>query len=190
MRWFWVDRFTEYVAGSHAVGVKGVALSDEFLHDHWDTYPVMPNSLIAEGMAQTAGLLVSELYDFQELVVLAKFTKISFNGLVRPGETIRYRAEIIRQVDEGAQCTVTSTVFDGSGKDDDGRLQAETEIFFARLDNADKEAAQAKGLPERLFDPVDLARWLLTTDVFSVGVRQDGTKMTAKAYGLPSLTGN
>ena len=33
-------------------------------------------------MAQTAGLLVSEIYDFKELVVLAKFTKLSFNTLL------------------------------------------------------------------------------------------------------------
>lgn len=187
MRWFWVDRFTEYVAGSHAVGLKGVALSDEYLHDHWDAYPAMPNSLIAEGMAQTAGLLVSELYDFQELVVLAKFTKLSFDGLVRPGETIRYRAEIGRRMEAGAQCTVTGTVFDGTSGGE-GRLQAEAEIFFARLASGDDEAAKAKGLPARLFDPIDLNRWLLTTDVFTVGVREDGSKMKPEDYGLPCLS--
>ena len=128
MRWFWVDQFTEYVAGSHAIGVKGVSLSEEFLHDHWDVYPAMPNSLIAEGMAQTAGLLVSELYGFQELVVLAKFTRLSFSGLVRPGETIAYHATIGRTMDAGAQCEVKGTVTGPDGQ----RPHSEAEIFFAR----------------------------------------------------------
>lgn len=187
MRWFWVDRFTEYVAGSHARGVKGVSLSDEFIHGHWDIYPAMPNSLIAEGMAQTAGLLVSEIYDFKELVVLAKFTKLSFNTLLRPGESIEYHATIERTVDEGAQCTVVGTARGVEGE----REQAQAEIFFARLAASDAGSTDANGsgsgLPQRLFDPEDLARWLHTTGVFKVGVRQDGTRMRPEEYGLPVL---
>lgn len=174
MRWFWVDRFTEYVAGSHATADKGVALSDDFLHDHWEGYPVMPNTLIAEGMAQTSGLLVSELYGFKELVVLAKFTKLQFDGVLLPGQTITYRAEIGHKKEVGAQATVTGTV--------DGRQQAYAEIFFARLQN---DSAPEKGLPARLFDPDDLCHWLHITGVFRVGVREDGTPITPGDYGLP-----
>ena len=91
MRWFWLDRFTEFVSGSHATAVKCVSLSEDHLHEHWPGYPVMPNTLVAEGMAQCGGLLVSELYKFSELVVLAKFAKCTFDGEVRPGDTLRYR---------------------------------------------------------------------------------------------------
>src|SRR6185436_11644539 len=80
MRWFWLDRFTEFVSGSHATAVKCVSLCEEHLHDHWPNYPVMPNSLVAEGMAQCGGLLVSEVYKFAELVVLAKLAKCEFHG--------------------------------------------------------------------------------------------------------------
>jgi len=174
MRWFWVDRFDEYLAGSHAVACKGVSLSDDFMHDHWEGHPVMPNSLIAEGMAQTSGLLVSELYDFKELVVLAKFTKLEFDGLVLPGQTITYRAEIGHKKEVGAQASVTGTV--------DGRQQAYAEIFFARLQN---DGGPESGLPARLFDPEDLCHWLHITGVFKVGVREDGQRMTPEQYGLP-----
>ena len=184
MRWFWVDRFTEYVAGSHATGVKGVGMSDEFLHDHWDVYPAMPNTLIAEGMAQTAGLLVSEMYGFKELVVLAKFTKLAFTGLVRPGETIAYRATIGRTMEAGAQCSVTGTVV-GPGED---RPHGEAEIFFARLEGSkDADSGADSGLPARLFDPEDLCRWLLTTGVFDVGVNAQGERMRPQDYDLPVL---
>ncbi|TWT46833.1 beta-hydroxyacyl-ACP dehydratase [Botrimarina hoheduenensis] len=182
MRWFWVDRFTEYVAGSHATGMKGVSLSDELVHDHWDIYPTMPNTLIAEGMAQTAGLLVSELYQFQELVVLAKFTKLTFSGLARPGDALRYEARIGRTVDAGAQCTVTGTVLGSGGRPD--RPQAEAEIFFARV-GSDAPESIAGTKPARLFDPAMLVRWLHTTGVFTVGVRADGERMKPQDYGLP-----
>ena len=145
MRWFWLDRFTEFASGTRATAVKGVALSEEHLHDHWPDYPVMPNTLIAEGMAQAGGLLVSEIYRFSELVVLAKFSKMSFHGLVRPGDVITYRATIDQAKDAGASVTVTAHVGD--------RPQAEAEIFFARL------AADSPDLPQgtRLFDPQPLA---------------------------------
>ena len=182
MRWFWVDRFTEYVAGSHARGLKAVSLSDDFIHAHWDIFPAMPNSLIAEGMAQTAGLLASEMYGFNELLVLAKFTKLQFDGLLRPGESIEYHATIGRKMDAGAQCSVVGTARGVDGE----RQQAMAEIFFAKLSSSDGEA-NAAGLPDRLFDPEDLVRWLHTTGVFRVGVREDGSRMRPEDYGLPVL---
>lgn len=178
MRWFWVDRFTEYVAGSHAVSCKGVALSDDFMHDHWSAYPVMPNSLIAEGMAQTAGLLVSEIFKFKELVVLAKFTKLEFDGTLLPGQSIEYRAQLGSVKDFGAQASVTGVV--------EGRQQSRAEIFFGRLS---KDSAVASdndtGLPQRLFDPEHLCLWLHLTGVFRIGQHSDGTKMTPADYDLP-----
>ena len=94
MRWFWIDRFTEFVSGSHAVAVKGVSLSEDHLHDHMVGYPIMPNSLVVEGMAQAGGLLVSEHYGFSELVVLGKLAKVKFHSCVRTGETLTYRMRV------------------------------------------------------------------------------------------------
>ena len=90
MRWFWLDRFSEFVSGSHATGVKCITLSEEHLNEHWPSYPVMPNTLIAEGMAQCSGLLVSEIYKFSELVVLAK--KLGQLGVAGQRRAIRSRA--------------------------------------------------------------------------------------------------
>lgn len=182
MRWFWVDRFSEFVGSSHAVGHKGVALSDDFMHDHWDAYPIMPHTLMAEGMAQTGGLLVSELYDFKELVVLAKFSKLAFHSITRGGDSLTYRANIDNIRDVGAVVSV-------SGHCDD-ELRAEGEIFFARLQSAADGAPRDADMPTRLFNPIDLAHWLHVCGVFEVGVRKDGAKMHAADYGLPTeLTG-
>jgi 3-hydroxyacyl-[acyl-carrier-protein] dehydratase len=170
MRWFWLDRFTEFVSGTRATGVKAVSLSEEHLHDHWPGYPVMPNSLIAEGMAQTSGLLVSEVYKFSELVVLAKFARCAFDFAARPGDVLTYRAEIIQAKDAGASVTVTAHVGE--------RKQAEAEIFFARLDPGSVERADER----RLFDPAHLLHWLRLVGVFDVGVRPDGTRLRAEDY--------
>jgi 3-hydroxyacyl-[acyl-carrier-protein] dehydratase len=170
MRWFWLDRFTEFTCGTRATAVKGVALSEEHLHDHWPHYPVMPNTLVAEGMAQTGGLLVSELYRFSELVVLAKFSKILFHSLVRPGDVITYDATVDQAKEGGASVTVQAHVGE--------RPQAEAEIFFARL------AADSPDLPQgtRLFDPLHLLHWLIVVGVFEVGKHADGTRMRIEDY--------
>jgi 3-hydroxyacyl-[acyl-carrier-protein] dehydratase len=172
MRWFWLDRFTEFTSGTRATALKSVALSEEHLHDHWPGYPVMPNSLIAEGMAQAGGLLVSEIYRFSELVVLAKFSRCAFDGLARPGDVLTYRAIVDQAKDAGASVTVTAHVGD--------RPQAEAEIFFARLD------ANSKDLPQgtRLFDPLHLLHWLKLVGVFDVGTHADGRRMRVEDYSF------
>src|SRR5215216_1556181 len=94
MRWFWFDRYTEFVSGKHAVGVKNVSLAEEHLHDHFPGAPVMPNTLIIEGLAQTGGLLVAEHGGFVERVILAKIAKARFHFAAVPGDTLEYRTTI------------------------------------------------------------------------------------------------
>lgn len=171
MRWFWIDRFTEFVSGSHAVAVKGVTLAEDHLHDHMAGYPIMPNSLVVEGMAQAGGLLVSERYDFGELVVLGKLAKAKFHSCVRTGETLTYRVRVDTIRSDGAAVSGTAHVGD--------RLHAESLLFFARLGDAN-EALQG----QRLFRPEDLRHWLSLVGLFEVGVHQDGTRMKEKDYPL------
>jgi 3-hydroxyacyl-[acyl-carrier-protein] dehydratase len=170
MRWFWLDRFTEFVSGSHATAVKCVSLSEDHLLEHLPYYPIMPNSLVAEGMAQCGGLLVSEIYQFSELVVLAKFARCSVEGEARPGDTIRYKAVIEQAKDFGASVVVKGEI--------DGRPFSEADIFFARFDPESTENTKGRVL----FNPDDLRAWLSFVGVFNVGVRQDGTRLKVEDY--------
>ena len=162
MRWFWVDRFTELISGKCATAVKAVALSEEQLHEHFPGQPMMPNSLVVEGMAQTGGLLVSEYNDFQERVVLAKLAHSTFYFQAVPGDTLTYHATIQQIRKDGAMVTTTSHVGE--------RLQGQAEIFFAHLDERINERV--------LFDPLDFVIWLKMLRVFEVGRKPDGSKLT------------
>lgn len=170
MRWFWLDRFTEFVTGSHATAVKCVSMSEDHLAEHMPAYPIMPHSLVAEGMAQCGGLLVSELYKFSELVVLAKFSRCGFEGHARPGDTICYRAALEQAKDVGASVQVKGEIA--------GRPFSEAEIFFARFDPESTEATRGRVL----FNPNDLRAWLIAVGVFQVGVRPDGSRMRLEEY--------
>jgi 3-hydroxyacyl-[acyl-carrier-protein] dehydratase len=170
MRWFWLDRFSEFVSGSHAIAVKCVSLSEDHLRDNFPGYPLMPNTLVAEGMAQCGGLLVSEIYQFSELVVLAKFSKMMFEGEARPGDTIRFHAVITQAKEEGASVEVKGDI--------DGRPFCASEIFFARFDADSTEHTKGRVL----FNPADLLSWLNAVNVFQIGIHADGTRMRVDDY--------
>ena len=68
--------------------VKNLSLAEEHLHDHFPDFPVMPECLMIEAMAQTAGILVGEAKSFKEKVILAKVKKAVFSDYVRPGDTL------------------------------------------------------------------------------------------------------
>ena len=109
MRWIWIDRFEEFSPGVSAVAVKNVSLAEEHLHDHWEDFPVMPVSLMIEGMAQTSGILVGQARDFQEKVILAKISKVEIAEPVVPGDQLKYHTEIVTITDQAA--STHGTVF-------------------------------------------------------------------------------
>src|SRR5512147_1714652 len=94
MRWIWIDKFVDFESGRRAVAVKNVTLAEEHLHDHFPGFPIMPECLMIEAMAQTAGILVGEAKNFQEKVILAKIKKAVFHDFARPGDTLRLSAKI------------------------------------------------------------------------------------------------
>jgi 3-hydroxyacyl-[acyl-carrier-protein] dehydratase len=161
MRWIWIDRFTEFESGRRATAIKNVTLAEDHLHDHFPAYPLMPNSLITEGLAQTGGLLVGEFNRFEKNVILAKIPKAKFHFGVVPGDTLIYTAEIIGEVtDSGAMVSATSRVGD--------RLQAEMEILFAHVTGAQAD--------ETVFERDSFVFTMGLLGVFDVG----GTSTAAK----------
>src|SRR5579862_5024853 len=110
MRWIWIDKFEKFEVNVAAVAIKNVSLAEDHLHDHFPGFPVMPASLMIEGMAQTAGILVGAARNFKEKVILAKINKATFERLVRPGDQIVYAARIANVSDAGASIEGRITV--------------------------------------------------------------------------------
>lgn len=97
MRWMWIDQIIEFEPSKRMVAIKNVSMAEEHLHDHMiGQTPVMPASLMIEGMAQTAGILVGSVHEFREKVILAKIAAARFDCDVFPGETILYDATLER----------------------------------------------------------------------------------------------
>src|SRR5919206_1772909 len=128
MRWIWIDRFLDFESGKSARAVKNLSLAEDHFADHFPGFPVMPASLILEGLAQTGGILVGEANGFAEKVVLAKIPRAEFFGVACAGDQLIYEVTLTDLRSEGA--VVQGKAFL------EGELLADVEIVFAHLDNS------------------------------------------------------
>ncbi len=160
MRWFWIDRFTEFVSGQHSVSVKCVSLADEVTDDYSPGRPYYPSSMIIEGMAQAGGLMIDQLDGFCGRVVLAKIMKSDFFFEAVPGDLLTLRCNLMDRLDFGS--VVEGTVHRGD------ELQANVDLMFATL--SDERFASVQ-----LFEPAEFCRMIRLLKLFDVGVNPDGT---------------
>jgi len=161
MRWIWIDRFVEFHSGSHAKAIKNVTLAEDHLHDHFPGFPVMPGSLIMEGMAQTGGLLLGETSQFKHIVILAKIPKLTFHSWASPGDTLTYSAKLLDANEGGGIVDCQAHVGE--------RLVAETEIVFAHLQQTGSQTIDQK----------NFVFTMKLLGVFDVGRAGDGSALTA-----------
>lgn len=137
----WIDRVIELEPRRRMVAIKNVSLAEEHLHDHFAStdalpaLPIMPASLMVEGMAQTAGVLVGHAEGFKEKVVLAKVSDATIDADVGPGMTIRYTAEITQIDEQGAATKGTIEVLDHADADAGYRQIGSVDLMFSHLDN-------------------------------------------------------
>jgi len=135
----WIDRIIELVPRQRLVAIKHISLAEEHLHDHFPSQggrgalPIMPASLIIEGMAQSAGILVGHADGFKEKVILAKISKAELEEDASPGDTLRYTATIQHMDRIGAQTTGTVELLSAASPAP-ARQIGQIDLMFSHLD--------------------------------------------------------
>ncbi len=168
MRWFWIDRFVEFVRDTKARTIKNITFGEEPIDNYLPSCPHYPHSLMIEGMAQTGGLLVSQAEGFTRKTVLAKVSKATFHRVVVPGDCIELEALVQAKHASGAVIEGKITC--------EGQSVAEMELWFAFLD--DSFGAEA------LFPPEDLMRTLRILRLFDVAVDIQGNRISPPQHML------
>lgn len=168
MRWFWIDRYLEFVSGSHAVSTKNIALAEPYVLEYMRSFPAYPPSLIIEGMAQTGGLLVNQNFDFKKKVVLAKLGKSKFHNWAKPGDRLTFRTEIVNLQDDGSMVSCQCHI--------DDQLLVEADVMFAYPEQQFKDRV--------FFSDEGLISLLRSLKVFDVGVNQDGSPIEIPEHFL------
>lgn len=110
MRFFLIDKITDWQVGKSAEAVKNISLSEDFFEDHFPLRPVMPGVLILEGMAQISGLLLEESVRKETgekpKALLTLVEKLKFMEFVRPGEQLVYKTEVVSFNETGGKAKV------------------------------------------------------------------------------------
>ena len=160
MRWIWLDRIVSLEKAERCVALKCVSAAEEVTHDHFPAcearglpaQPCLPHTLVIEGYAQCAGIMVGHANDFREKVLLAKIGKAVFEpgAGVRPGQVLRYEATMDRMDHAGAQTTGKVEILDPLTGE--ASPFATIEMMFAHADNN----MQGLDLPEENFVFTDL----------------------------------
>ncbi len=98
-----VDRVLE-LAGDRIVTIKQVTQGEEYLQDHFATFPVLPGVLMLEAMVQAARRLAeSRAPGVSELpLVLGKVRALKYGRFVRPGAVLRVEVTLAKVLEAGA----------------------------------------------------------------------------------------
>lgn len=109
MRFTFVDRILEFTPRERIVAVRGVTLGEEYLADHFPTFPVLPGVLMLQSLVEAAGWLACEAAGFPDAPFLLREAKnITYKSFVRPGQLLRVEVKA-RRLD------ATESDFEGSG---------------------------------------------------------------------------
>jgi 3-hydroxyacyl-[acyl-carrier-protein] dehydratase len=93
-----VDRIIDMHGDISATGIKNVTMNEPYLQGHFPDNPIMPTTLLLEGLAQTAGALCMHHLKVKEppLIYFMAIDKARLRCVVRPGDVIHYRVGKIR----------------------------------------------------------------------------------------------
>jgi 3-hydroxyacyl-[acyl-carrier-protein] dehydratase len=122
----------ESLTDEKIVGVKYVSLAEEYLADHFPSFPVLPGVMMLEAATQAAGWLLHQRSNFaKSFAVLKEAKNVKYGYFVTPGNYLRIEAEFFKPTEAGAAFKVAGTV---------GERQAFTaRIELAYFSLADKQ---------------------------------------------------
>ncbi|GAB4544579.1 MAG: hypothetical protein Tsb0013_01780 [Phycisphaerales bacterium] len=90
-----IDRVVEREA-DRLVAVKLVSNAEEYLQDHFPTFPVLPGVMMIEALVQASRSLLSG-DGGQERWVLSEVRALKYGSFVKPGETLRVEVSIAKR---------------------------------------------------------------------------------------------
>lgn len=144
MKFNLIDKI-ELLTDERIVAVKYVSLAEEYLADHFPTFPVLPGVMMLEAATQASTWLLHRRQKFaHSLVVLKEARNVKYGNFVAPGNFLRLEIEFNKPTESGgATFKVTGTVNESTA------VQARLELAAFNL--ADKQPALA-GLDAKIRD--------------------------------------
>src|SRR5690606_16398067 len=132
------------------VAVKYVSLAEEYLADHFPSFPVLPGVMMLEAITQAAGWLLHRRRAFsRSMVVLKDARNIKYGHFVAPGIALRLEVMFLKDTEAGASFKATGTVGPATA------VQARIELAYFNLGDKQPDLA---GLDEKVIEHTRM-RW-------------------------------
>ena len=95
MRFHLLDRITACEPGQSLRGMKRLTLGEDYLHDHFPGFPIMPGVLQLQSLVEAASWLLRITDEFQHAVVVLREVKnVKYGNLMPPGKTLDVTVEL------------------------------------------------------------------------------------------------
>lgn len=86
--------------GDRVVALKQVSAAEEYLQDHFPSFPVLPGVMMIECLVQAARRMLADRAGDTRLV-LGGVRALKYGSFVRPGESLRVTVQLHKANDDG-----------------------------------------------------------------------------------------
>jgi 3-hydroxyacyl-[acyl-carrier-protein] dehydratase len=136
MRFNLVDQIVEVQPGRSLRAVKNLTLAEEYLADHFPTFPVMPGVLMLEALAEAGAWLLRLTEGFRHsVIVLREVRNVKYGTFMEPGRQMQIAVELLERDGERA-------VFKGKGEME-GQSTMSARLTLAAYNLRDRDPALA-----------------------------------------------
>jgi 3-hydroxyacyl-[acyl-carrier-protein] dehydratase len=98
MRFNLVDRIVEVHPGRSLRAVKNLTLGEEYLADHFPSFPVMPGVLMLQTLVEAGAWLLRLSDDYRHsVIVLREARNVKYGTFMEPGKQLQISVELVEQ---------------------------------------------------------------------------------------------
>jgi 3-hydroxyacyl-[acyl-carrier-protein] dehydratase len=125
MRFQLVDRIVAVENGKSLQATKNLTLGEEYLADHFPSFPVMPGVMMLQALVEAGAWLLRITEDFRHSVIVLREAKnVKYGHFMDPGRQMQIRVDMIEQGDRMATFKGKGEV-DGQASVSAGRITVE-----------------------------------------------------------------
>jgi 3-hydroxyacyl-[acyl-carrier-protein] dehydratase len=162
MRFHLVDRIVTVEPSRTLRAVKNLTLAEEYLADHFPTFPVMPGVLMLQTLVEAGAWLLRLTEDFRHSVIVLREAKgVKYGNFMEPGKQLLITVELAERTDDTA-------TLKGKGEVE-GNTAVSARLALATYNLRDRNPA-LRGIDERIVSTLRSHAALLRADPAAVGI--------------------